>query len=126
MKNQLFILACICQVYCGSVVAQESYPAKPITLVVAFAAGSGTDVLARTLTAAMTTELPLAQFVVENRPGANGIAAARSVASAQGDGYTLLMTTQSTHSAAPFLYKNIGYDPIADFAAVGLIADTAP
>ena len=126
MKTQAIATACACQLFCGIGNAQEGYPAKPITLVVAFAAGSGTDIHARTLTAAMSKEMPPAQFVIENRPGANGVVAARYVAGGPGDGYTLLMTTQSSHSAAPYLYKNIGYDPIADFVAVGLIAETAP
>lgn len=126
MKNQLFALFCMCQVCCGSVVAQDGYPSKQVTLVVAFAAGSGTDLNARALAVAMAAEMPSAQFVIENRPGANGIAAARYVASAPSDGHTLLISSLSTHAAAPFLYKNIGYDPIADFVAVGLIAETAP
>jgi tripartite-type tricarboxylate transporter receptor subunit TctC len=106
--------------------AQPAYPQRPITIVVPFAAGSGTDVLARALTAAMTGPLKGATFVIDNKPGANGIIAAGHAAKAAPDGYTLLLTTNTTHSVNPVLYKNLPYDPIKDFAPVGLLGETAP
>jgi tripartite-type tricarboxylate transporter receptor subunit TctC len=106
--------------------AQSNFPDKPITIIVPFAAGSGTDVVARALTVAMGTQLKGAVFVIDNRPGANGIIAATAAANAAPDGYTLLLTTNTTHSVNPFLYKKLPYDPNTDFVPVGLIGETAP
>jgi len=118
--------ASLCLMASAGAQAQSDYPSKPITVIVPFAAGSGTDVLARTLTVAMTQDWPGAQFVVDNRPGANGIIAAGAAARAAGDGYTLFLTTNTTHSVNPYLYKSLPYDPQADFAAIGLAGETAP
>jgi tripartite-type tricarboxylate transporter receptor subunit TctC len=108
-------------------IAQANYPgSKPITLIVPFAAGSGTDVLARALTASLSQQLKGAAFVIDNRPGANGIIAAGAAAKAAPDGYTLLLTTNTTHSVNPFIYKKLPYDPIGDFAPIGLLGETAP
>jgi tripartite-type tricarboxylate transporter receptor subunit TctC len=126
MRKYLFALAAACCLACMNAHAQSDYPTKPITLIVPFAAGSGTDVLARTLTIAMSQEWARAQFVIDNRPGANGMIAAGLAAKAVGDGYTLFLTTNTTHSVNPYIYKNLPYDPIADFVAVGLAGETAP
>ena len=126
MRKYLFAIAIATSFTCTSASAQSDYPNKPITMIVPFAAGSGTDSLARRLTVAMSEELPRAQFIVENRPGANGIIGAGLVAKARGDGYTLLLTTNTTHSVDPYIYKNLPYDPIVDFVPVGLAGETAP
>jgi tripartite-type tricarboxylate transporter receptor subunit TctC len=95
----------------------QPYPSKPITIVVPFAAGSGTDSIARIIGQYLQTALNQS-VVIENRVGASGVLAATYVARAAPDGYTLLMATNSTHSANPHLFKSLGYDPVKDFAPV--------
>jgi tripartite-type tricarboxylate transporter receptor subunit TctC len=95
----------------------DTYPSKPIKLVVPFAAGSGTDAVAR-LTGKYLGEALGQPVLVDNRPGANGTIAAEYVAKAAPDGYTLFMTTNTTHSANPSLMKQIRYDPVKDFTPV--------
>ena len=97
--------------------AADAYPSKPIRMVVPFAAGSGTDAVAR-ITAKELGDALKANVVVDNRPGANGAIAAEIVAQAAPDGYTLFMTTNTTHSANPSLMKKLSYDPIRDFTPV--------
>ena len=93
------------------------YPAKALTFVVPFAAGSATDQIARALGQAITQETGQA-VVVENKGGASGMLAAQGVARAAADGYTVLITTNTTHAANEHLYKKLPYDPVKDFAAV--------
>src|SRR5262245_53553341 len=95
----------------------ETYPSRPITIVVPFAPGSGTDSIARIIGQHLSAALNQS-VVIENKVGASGILAATYVARAAPDGYTLLMATNSTHSANPYLFKSIGYDPVKDFAPV--------
>ncbi|WP_228770970.1 tripartite tricarboxylate transporter substrate binding protein [Cupriavidus sp. U2] len=97
--------------------AADTYPSRPIRLVVPFAAGSGTDAVAR-ITAKELGDALGQNVVVDNRPGANGAIAAELVAQAAPDGYTLFMTTNTTHSANPSLMKKLPYDPIKDFTPV--------
>lgn len=94
-----------------------AYPKQPIRLVVPFAAGSGTDAVAR-ITAQMLGEQIKGSVFVDNKAGANGVIAAETVAKAPPDGYTLFMTTNTTHSANPSLMKSLPYDPIKDFTPV--------
>src|SRR5579871_6998780 len=97
--------------------ASEAYPGRPITIVVPFGAGSGTDIATRVI--AQPLGIALNQnIVVDNRPGANGGIAATYVAKAAPDGYTLLMSTNSPHSSNPALLKNLAYDPVKDFAPI--------
>jgi len=95
----------------------DTYPSKPITIIVPFGAGSATDTISRVAAQHLSTALKQ-NVVVENKPGANGAIAAAFVARSASDGYTLFMSTNSPHSAAPYLTKNISYDPIKDFAPV--------
>ncbi len=97
--------------------AGDAYPTRPLRLVVPFAAGSGTDAVAR-ITAKELGDALRQNVVVDNRPGANGAIAAELVAQAAPDGYTLFMTTNTTHSANPSLMKKLPYDPIRDFTPV--------
>jgi tripartite-type tricarboxylate transporter receptor subunit TctC len=92
-----------------------AYPSKPITIIVPFGAGSGTDAITRIIGQHLGVALNQT-IVVENKPGANGAIAAAYVARSAPDGYTLLMSTNSPHSAAPSLNKTLAYDPIKDFA----------
>ncbi len=100
--------------------AAQNYPSRPVTFITPFAAGSVTDATARMI--ALHLQGALGQpFIVENRAGAGGLVAAQAVSRANPDGHTLLITTNSTHSAAPGLFKNVPYDPIKDFTAVARI-----
>lgn len=95
----------------------QTYPTKPITLVIPFAAGSGTDNVGRIVTQRLSERLKQ-PVVIENKPGANGQIAAEIVKNAKPDGYTLFMTTNTSHSANPSLYKSLRYDPIRDFTPI--------
>lgn len=95
----------------------QTYPAKPITLVVPFAAGSATDQLARALGQSVASDSKQS-VVIENKPGAFGFIAAQYVAKATPDGYTVLITTNTTHAANEHLYKKLPYDPVKDFAPI--------
>ena len=107
----------------ASVRAQDSYPSKPVRIMVSFAAGGPTDQVARVMSAKLT-ELLGQTFLVENRTGAGGNIGAAEVAKAPPDGYTLLMATVSTHAINPGLYKRMPYDPVKDFAPVGQVGVT--
>ena len=101
--------------------AQAQYPTKPVRIVVPFAAGGTTDILAR----AVAPELSKAfgqQFIVDNRAGAGGNVGAEIVARAPNDGYTLLMGTVGTHGINRALYPKLPFDPIKDFAPITLVA----
>lgn len=95
----------------------QSYPSRPITLVVPFAAGSGTDAVARVVAQKLAERLAQ-PIVVDNRPGANAQIGVEYVAKAKPDGYTLLMATATSHSANPALYQSLRYDPIRDFTPI--------
>ena len=95
----------------------QAYPAKPITFVVPFAAGSATDQLARALGQSITEQTKQA-VVVDNKAGASGMLAAQAAARAAADGYTVLITTNTTHAANEHLYKKLAYDPVKDFVPV--------
>ncbi|WP_447988663.1 Bug family tripartite tricarboxylate transporter substrate binding protein [Achromobacter spanius] len=97
--------------------AASDYPNKPITLIVPFPAGSGTDAVGRIFGSELSAILGQ-QIVVENKPGANATIAASYVARAKPDGYTLFVTTNTSHSAAPWLMKNVSYDPVKDFTPI--------
>jgi tripartite-type tricarboxylate transporter receptor subunit TctC len=100
--------------------AQASYPSKPIQLIVGYAAGGGTDVLARIVAAKMAEGLGQA-VVVENKVGAQSIIAAQYVAKANPDGYTLLLGPSGPVSMNPALYSKLPYSPLRDFAPISLI-----
>ena len=95
----------------------QTYPAKPITFLVPFAAGSATDQLARALGQSVASDSKQS-VVIDNKPGAFGFIAAQQAAKAAPDGYTVLITTNTTHAANEHLYKKLPYDPVKDFAPV--------
>ncbi|MCW5637173.1 MAG: tripartite tricarboxylate transporter substrate binding protein [Rubrivivax sp.] len=97
--------------------AAQAFPARPITFVVPFAAGSATDQLARALGQSVTEQTKQA-VVVDNKAGASGMLAAQQAARAAADGYTVLITTNTTHAANEHLYKKLPYHPVKDFAPV--------
>ena len=101
----------------SAIAGAQNYPSKPIRVLVPFAAGSGTDILARIVTDELRTSMS-AHFVIDNRAGASGQIAAELAAKANPDGYTLLLSTNTPHSANPFLFKKLNYDPVKDYVAV--------
>ena len=105
----------------GMAQAQNHWPAKPVRIVVPFAAGGTTDILARAIAPELGKALGQ-QFIVDNRGGAGGNIGADLVAKSAGDGYTLLMGTVGTHGINRALYQQLPYDPIKDFAPITLVA----
>jgi tripartite-type tricarboxylate transporter receptor subunit TctC len=101
----------------------EWRPARPITLVVPFAAGSGTDAVARALAPLLSAELGGVPVTVDNRAGANGTIAAMAVVRAAPDGHTLMVTTNTPHAANPWLMRRLDYDPIADFTPISRLGN---
>ena len=96
----------------------QAYPSRPVKIVIGFGPGSGTDIIARLL--AEEFQKTLGQpFIVENTPGAAAQIAANQVKAAPADGYTLLLTSNTTHSVNPHIFKKLQYDPIADFTPIG-------
>jgi tripartite-type tricarboxylate transporter receptor subunit TctC len=106
----------------AAVAADGDYPSRPITLVLPFAAGSGTDTTTRLIARELGTALN-ATTVIDNKAGANGSIAASFVARAPADGYTLFVTTNTTHSANPYLLKLMSYDPVKDFTPIARTGD---
>jgi tripartite-type tricarboxylate transporter receptor subunit TctC len=98
----------------------QAFPAKPIRIIVPFAAGGSSDLLARAVARTMSEGLK-GPVVVENKPGAGGVIAMEAVAQAPADGYTLLFATNGTHSIGPALYPARKIDPVRDLAPVGLL-----
>lgn len=119
--TRLIVSSTAALIACVSGAAAQSYPAKPIRVVVPFAAGGGADIIARIVAPRMTEQLGQ-QVVVENRPGAATIVGAEAVARAPGDGYTLLMAVTATLAINPALFNKLPYDPIRDFTPVALTA----
>lgn len=101
----------------------QSYPSKPVKIIVPYPAGGSTDIIAR-IAAAQLQERLKQPFVVENRAGASGVIGTMAVAQAAPDGYTLVMGTASSHGINSALQKNLSYDAVKDFAPVTVVAST--
>jgi tripartite-type tricarboxylate transporter receptor subunit TctC len=110
-------IAAVATILFGAEAVAQSYPSRPITLVVPFPAGSTTDLVGRILSDELAKSVGQ-NVVIDNRGGAGGGVGAETVARAAPDGYTLLMGTIGTHSINPAVYARINYDPIADFAPI--------
>jgi tripartite-type tricarboxylate transporter receptor subunit TctC len=104
---------------CGEAAAQ-TYPARPVRIIVPYQAGQGTDVAARHLAEQLTKSLGQS-FFIENKPGAGGNIGTQAAAQSAADGYTLLMGTNATQVANEYLYSSIGYQPDKDFAPIVLV-----
>ncbi len=102
----------------------QSYPSKPVMLVVPFVAGGATDALARILAQDLAIQLGQ-NVIVENRAGAAGGIGASAVARSEPDGHTLLLGTVSTHAINPALYPSLSYDPVKDYAPIAYLAGVA-
>ena len=107
---------------CAAAAAAQTYPARPVRMVVGFPPGGGTDILARVLAPRLQEQLGQ-PFVVENRPGATTNIASDLVAKSAPDGYTLLFTTSSLAINAS-LYKNLTYDALRDFVPISVFAES--
>ncbi len=101
----------------------QEYPTHAVRLIVPYAAGGAPDVIARLIGQKLSDAMG-APFIVENRPGAGGIAASEAVAHANPDGYTLLVPDVPQLAINPFIFRNLPYDPLRDFAPVSIIATT--
>ena len=123
MKRQLIALLCGLTglAHVAFAQGQDPFPSRPITIVVPFGAGAGSDIGARLLGQKLGEVLGQS-VVIDNKPGANGAIAAEFVAKAKPDGYTLLIGTNSTHGANPGLIKDMRYDPIKSFEPVNRVA----
>ena len=105
----------------ASIVSAQTWPTKPIKIVLGFPPGGATDILARDFAAKLGEELKQ-QVIIENKPGAGGTIGADIVAKAAPDGYTLTIGTSSNHAIAVSLYKKLPYDPVTDFIPITMLA----
>jgi tripartite-type tricarboxylate transporter receptor subunit TctC len=123
-KNQILAIvspiALLCGMTLAAPLAAQTYPTKPVRIIVPFAAGGGADLTARVL-AQLLTERVKQSFIVENRVGASGIIATEFVANAAPDGYTLLLGSQTTQAVVPAMYK-VSYNTAKDFVGVAEVA----
>jgi tripartite-type tricarboxylate transporter receptor subunit TctC len=103
-----------------AVALAQTYPTRPITFVVPFAAGSATDQIGRALAQGITEQTGYS-VIVEDKPGASAMIGAQDVAHAAPDGYRVLITTNTTHAANEHLYKKLAYDPVKNFAPISLL-----
>ncbi len=123
MKLSRFLLAAALA-FASTAASAQSYPERPVKLVVPFPAGSATDMVARLIGRELGESLGRA-FVIENKPGAQGVIASEMVARSPADGYTLLVPTNTQAAANVSLFKTLPYDPVKDFAPVARISTTA-
>ena len=105
----------------ASAALAQAYPDRPVRVAIGFAAGSGPDIQGRTVSQELGTSLGQ-QFYIENRLGANGTIAARSVATSKPDGYSLLFSSSSIIST-PYIYKSLGYDTLADLRPIATVGE---
>ena len=117
--NALLVTATIFGI--GTAQAQ-TFPNRPITLVIPFSPGGSTTIVGRGVADKMG-ELLGEKIVIDNRPGAGGTIGTKAVAKSEPDGYTLLLGYTGTLAIGPSLYRNVGYDPRKDFAPIGMIGN---
>ena len=117
------VVACVVMAGAAMLAHAQGYPNRPVRLIVPFAAGTNVDNSARQIAPKLSEALGQ-QVVIENKPGAGGTIASAFVAAAKPDGYTILLGNAPTHGLAPSIYKDLSYDPVKDFTAIGRI-DTA-
>jgi tripartite-type tricarboxylate transporter receptor subunit TctC len=121
MRNFLGAMFAMAVAIVAVAATAQSYPAKPVRIVVPFAAGGPTDLLARVF-GQKFAEAWAQQFIIENRGGANGMVGAGIVAQSPPDGYTLLFGTSGTHGMNSSLFAKVPYDPVKDFAPITRLA----
>lgn len=115
-----FVVASVSAMFGGPVLAQSTYPDRPVKIVVGFAPGGTNDILARIVAAKLQDKLKQA-FVVDNKPGANSAIGNDFVAKAKPDGYTLLVSSSGGLTTNPVLMKGLAYDPVKDYEPVALL-----
>jgi tripartite-type tricarboxylate transporter receptor subunit TctC len=120
-QRRTFFAAALALASSGMAMAQDVYPSKPITVIVPQAAGGANDVIARVIAQKLSEQMGK-NFIVENRIGAGGNVGTVAAARAKADGYTLMLTADSSMVINPALYKSTGFDPIKDFEPVGPVA----
>jgi len=121
-KRNLLLAACAAAVLASFPALAQNYPDRPVKLIVPYAPGGTTDLLARIV--ANRLGIVMKQpFVVDNRPGAGGAVGSAYAAKQPADGYTLVMVVESSHAVNPNVYAKTSYDPVKDFAPISNIAD---
>ena len=123
MKSKFWKLGAVALAFVAGNAFAQSYPTKPITWIVPFAAGGPTDALARSIAERVAREVGQ-PIIIDNSPGAGGTVGAAKAARANPDGYTMLVGHMGYMGAAPALYKKLSYDPVKDFAPVFRFPDT--
>jgi len=123
MKLQTFLFALVGSASIAAAAHAETYPSKPIKLIVPFAAGGTTDIVARVLGEHLGRELGQ-PVIVDNRGGAGGAIGASAIAKAAPDGYTIGMATVSTHAVNPACHTKLTYDPVKDFSPISTVASS--
>lgn len=118
VKAAILAASCAALLPWTQALAQPAWPSKPIRLIIPFAPGAATDVVARMVSEEMREDLGQT-FVIDNRAGANGFIAAEAAARAAPDGYTLMATSTTTHTTNQYLFKKLPYDPVKDFTPIG-------
>ena len=122
IRNHVARALAACLLLAAGAAQADTYPSRAITLVLPFAAGSGTDTTTRLIGKELGVALGT-NIIIDNKPGANGSIAASYVARSAPDGYTLFVTTNTSHSANPYLLKVMNYDPIKDFTPIARTGD---
>src|SRR5688572_12284623 len=112
-----------CLLASPNIAGAQNFPDRPVTIVVPFSAGGGGDIVARIVGDALSRQLKQT-VVIENVTGAGGTIGTRRVAQAAPDGYTMVTVSPGTHSAAPALYNNLGYEAVESFAPIGMASST--
>ena len=120
-RHRLVAAALIGLALSAAVPAQAQYPTRPIKLLVPFPAGGPVDVMGRLIAQRLSSALGQ-QVIIENRPGAGSTLAGRAAATADPDGYTLLLASAATMAIGPALFSNAGYDPLTSFAPIGMLS----
>jgi tripartite-type tricarboxylate transporter receptor subunit TctC len=124
ISTRLFLISVAACCAFATAATAQTYPAKPVRIVVAFAPGGPADVMARLIGNRLAAILGQ-PFVIENRPGAGGTIGARAVAEAEADGHTLLLANTSTLVIGPVVYRNVGYDPAKSFTPIAAFGTTS-
>jgi tripartite-type tricarboxylate transporter receptor subunit TctC len=125
MKIRLWFLLCALLLGPAGAANAQSWPARPVKIIVPTGPGAATDIIARLMADSVTRGLGQ-PVVVENNPGASGLVAHQNAARAAADGYTFIFTNTSGLATNPVMFKSIPYDPVKDFAPVAMVVDFGP